>query len=195
MSCACCEHSHVSLTGQTLQELDFERGIWSAARDGDIVRLEAQLKKGIDANSIDGAGYTALHYASRFARRNRTTTSFNNLCRSGSVASCRVLIECGACVNATLPSGATPLHRACYAGHVDVVQLLLDHSARTEIQDCDGMTCLHKAALSGNAEIILKVKHRNPNLIHIPDKQERTPRDTAVQCGANEKIIELLTMN
>eukprot|EP00299_Pterocystis_sp_00344_P009686 c4156_g1_i1.p1 GENE.c4156_g1_i1~~c4156_g1_i1.p1 ORF type:complete len:180 (-),score=8.18 c4156_g1_i1:11-550(-) len=179
MSCACCEHSHVSLTGQTLQELDFERGIWSAARDGDIVRLEAQLKKGIDANSIDGAGYTALHYASR----------------SGSVASCRVLIECGACVNATLPSGATPLHRACYAGHVDVVQLLLDHSARTEIQDCDGMTCLHKAALSGNAEIILKVKHRNPNLIHIPDKQERTPRDTAVQCGANEKIIELLTMN
>lgn len=35
-------------------------GIWSAAMDGDLERVEALAQKGIDPNLRDASGYTAL---------------------------------------------------------------------------------------------------------------------------------------
>lgn len=35
-------------------------GIWSAALDGDLVRVKSFLKKGTNPNMKDNAGYTAL---------------------------------------------------------------------------------------------------------------------------------------
>ena len=46
-------------------ELDFERGIWAAARDGEEDRVRELLKKGTHPSQKDSSGYTALHYASR----------------------------------------------------------------------------------------------------------------------------------
>ncbi len=43
-----------------MQELEFERGIWSAALDGDIVRLRGLLSSGVSPTVLDSAGYTAL---------------------------------------------------------------------------------------------------------------------------------------
>ena len=40
--------------------MDFERGIWRAALDGDVKRVTKLLDKGTDSNSRDGLGYTAL---------------------------------------------------------------------------------------------------------------------------------------
>ena len=45
---------------QSLSEMDFERGIWRAALDGDVKRVTILLDKGTDSNSRDGLGYTAL---------------------------------------------------------------------------------------------------------------------------------------
>ena len=42
------------------QELEFERGIWSAAMDGETERVKKFLARGLDPSSIDSAGYTAL---------------------------------------------------------------------------------------------------------------------------------------
>uniref|UniRef100_A0A1A8GHM9 Ankyrin repeat domain 39 n=1 Tax=Nothobranchius korthausae TaxID=1143690 RepID=A0A1A8GHM9_9TELE len=56
--CSCC--SHPVSAHQTLEEMDFERGIWSAAMDGDLDRLRSLVQKGIDPNLRDSAGYTAL---------------------------------------------------------------------------------------------------------------------------------------
>ena len=40
--------------------MDFERGIWQAALDGEVNRVRKLLDKGTDPNSRDGSGYTAL---------------------------------------------------------------------------------------------------------------------------------------
>ena len=40
--------------------MEFERGIWSAAMDGERERVKKFLGRGIDPSSVDSAGYTAL---------------------------------------------------------------------------------------------------------------------------------------
>ena len=42
------------------KELDFERGIWSAALDGELARVTKLLASGTDPSSTDSSGYTAL---------------------------------------------------------------------------------------------------------------------------------------
>ena len=49
-----------SLYGQLLTEMDFERGIWSAAADNELKRVKKFLDKGCDCNVKDNSGYTAL---------------------------------------------------------------------------------------------------------------------------------------
>lgn len=130
---------------QTLGELDFERGIWSAgnnykfdkyltkvigvvefienyftAQSNDLSRVNKLLSKGIPPDLEDASGYTALHYASR----------------NGHLKVCEKLLSKGANVNATTRSGrTTPLHRAATQGHAEIVQLLLDYGANANIQE------------------------------------------------------------
>lgn len=40
--------------------MDFERGIWQAALDGNVKRVRLLLDKGWDPDARDGSGYTAL---------------------------------------------------------------------------------------------------------------------------------------
>lgn len=65
-----CEHvdstkgcncsSKPSSLAQSLTEMDFERGIWQAALDGNVNRVRSLLDKGGDPDARDGSGYTAL---------------------------------------------------------------------------------------------------------------------------------------
>ena len=52
--------SKPSSLAQSLTEMDFERGIWQAALDGDVNRVKSLLDKGGDPDVRDGSGYTAL---------------------------------------------------------------------------------------------------------------------------------------
>lgn len=51
-----CAHSN-STTQQTLDELDFERGIWSAALAGDVAALAKHIRNG-HLEDRDSSGYT-----------------------------------------------------------------------------------------------------------------------------------------
>jgi len=66
---SCCQGAGgaSSDTRQNLSEMDFERGIWQAAIDGEKERAENLLakSKGAAAVARDASGYTALHYAAR----------------------------------------------------------------------------------------------------------------------------------
>lgn len=55
-----CHHVHGSAYVQTLEELDFQRGLWASAMDGDLANLRRLLDKGRDPNGVDKSGYTAL---------------------------------------------------------------------------------------------------------------------------------------
>jgi hypothetical protein len=56
---ACAHGFNLSHT-QTLDELDFERGVWTAALENDVQRLRSLLDKGHCVNKTDKYGYTAL---------------------------------------------------------------------------------------------------------------------------------------
>ncbi|XP_057413719.1 ankyrin repeat domain-containing protein 39 isoform X1 [Balaenoptera acutorostrata] len=126
----CCSRPSAALgVQQTLDEMDFERGIWSAALNGDLGRVKYLIQKAADPSQPDSAGYTALHYASR----------------NGHYAVCQFLLESGAKCDAQTHGGATALHRASYCGHTDIARLLLSHGSNPRLVDDDGMTSLHKA--------------------------------------------------
>ncbi|OBS72392.1 hypothetical protein A6R68_13039 [Neotoma lepida] len=58
---SCCSHpGAVPGVQQTLEEMDFERGIWSAALNGDLGRVKYFIQKATDPSQPDSAGYTAL---------------------------------------------------------------------------------------------------------------------------------------
>ncbi|XP_037536501.1 ankyrin repeat domain-containing protein 39 [Nematolebias whitei] len=164
--CSCCSHPVSSPSvHQTLNELDFERGIWSAAMDGDLERLKLLVQKGSDPNLRDSAGYTALHYGSR----------------SGHLDVCAYLLENGACASPQTPGGATPLHRAAYCGHLDVVRLLLQHRADLSLCDDDGASPLHKAAERGHKEVCQLLLEHCPALSSQVNKRLQLPVQLARQ--------------
>lgn len=54
-----CSLPHSS-TRQTIDELDFERGIWTAALNSDVNALKKHIRKG-HVNAKDNSGYTGEH--------------------------------------------------------------------------------------------------------------------------------------
>ncbi|XP_049342091.1 ankyrin repeat domain-containing protein 39 [Astyanax mexicanus] len=171
--CSCSDHRPTPSVHQTLDEMDFERGIWSAALDGDLERVRSFLAKTSDPNIRDQSGYTALHYASR----------------AGHQSVCELLLDQGACANSQTRGGATALHRAAYCGHLAIIQLLLTHRADPSLTDDDGSTSLHKAAEQGHVDVCELLVMNCPALRSMKDKRSRLPSDL---CLKNSALLELL---
>lgn len=163
---------------QTIDEVSFERGIWTAALDGDVDRVNRLLQKGVLVDAADSAGYTALHYATR----------------GGHVRVCEILLEHGAKVNArTRGIKATPLHRAAYMGHVEVVDLLLRHGAAPNLTDVDGRTALHRTIpmVAGSVESVEVIKKLLPITDRtVQDNHGRTVDDVFERWKTTESDSE-----
>ncbi|XP_075767091.1 ankyrin repeat domain-containing protein 39 [Pelodiscus sinensis] len=172
---ACCCHGAAAPgVHQTLEEMDFERGIWSAALDGDLGRVRKLVGKQVDPSQPDRAGYTALHYASR----------------NGHSAVCQFLLQSGAQCNAQTHGGATALHRASYGGHLDVARLLLAQGADPTITDDEDMTSLHKAAEKGHLELCELLLQHSPSLKGLRDRKARRACDLVPSSGALRDLLE-----
>ncbi|XP_068128497.1 ankyrin repeat domain-containing protein 39-like [Hyperolius riggenbachi] len=148
---------------ETVQEMDFQRGIWSAALDGELSRVQRFLEKGTDPDLRDNFGYTALHYS----------------CRNGHLPVCSFLLDSGADGNAQTHGGSTALHRAAYCGHLQVVQLLLKYGADPAKTDSDGRTALHKAAEGGWRDLCHFLLHHRSGLRDVQDRRGQRAADLA----------------
>ena len=156
--CGCSAHSNS--TAQTLSELEFERGLWSAAIENDIEKVNKLLDSGHDPDIKDNSGYTALHYAAR----------------AGHTSILKTLLSRGANPNSQTTSGhTTALHRAAYMGHLETMELLLKYGASAELTDSDGKSALHKCADRGNyacAKLILDNSYEKlDKLLNMNDKK------------------------
>jgi ankyrin repeat protein len=130
---------------ETLDELDFRRGLWSSAQQNDIDELRQRLKSAnsITINQCDSSGYTPLHYSVRFQPAH----------------ACRLLLEHGANSNCqTRASLSTPLHRAVMFNNIDAINHLLEYKADLTLKDIDGHTPLEKA-LAINNEVASNLLH------------------------------------
>ncbi|XP_026466046.1 ankyrin repeat domain-containing protein 39-like [Ctenocephalides felis] len=152
---------------QSLDEMDFERGIWNAALYNDLDRVKVLLRH-TSPNIIDKSGYTALHYAAR----------------SGHLLVCQILLSNGADVDAkTKAGGVTPLMRAVTAGHEDVVKMLIDHGADLSIMDNDGNNSIHRAVLSGQISIATILLHKRPDLQNMKNGKNLSLTEIALNKG------------
>ncbi|KAK4004978.1 hypothetical protein OUZ56_006704 [Daphnia magna] len=153
--------------------MDFERGPWAAALNGDLDRL-SKLLQNIKADTLDTSGYSSLHYASR----------------AGHLKVVKYLVTHGADVNLpTRSNQSSPLHRASQQGHLAVVKFLLDRGADSGLRDIDGCTPLHRAALADRADVCQFLISRNPQLTQVSDALCRLPKD----CCSSTALKKLLS--
>lgn len=156
-----CSHSLSvgASVSQSLDELEFERGIWQAAIDNDLSKVKLLTGKGTSVNIKDNSGYTALHYAAR----------------AGNIEIAKYLLDSGADPNSRTKTGRdTPLHRAAYQGHDVMVSLLLQRGADPMLQNSDGQTALHKAASMKRTEVVKLLLVNSPSLVSIKDNRDNT---------------------
>jgi len=162
---------------QTLSEMEFERGLWGAARDGNISRIRELLSKRADPNAFDVGGYAPLHYAAR----------------RGSANIADVLLASGADVNAQTMTGRdTPLHRAAFMGHESVVAVLLENGALPTLQNADGDTALHKALEQGKLNVAESLANSCPAALRIRDNKNRYPLERAPPSLKDDAVVKRL---
>lgn len=165
-----CDHSNCAGSAstnasvmQTLSEMDWERGIWYAAFNGDLNKVQSLIDQARQAKEVvtapDNSGYTALHYAAR----------------NGYVDICKLLLQHGADIDAQTKSAATPLHKAAASGKISTVNFLLRNGARLDAQDVDGETVLHKAIQNKHLNLIETFLQACPKLRDIADSKGRLP--------------------
>ncbi|GAB0092665.1 ankyrin repeat domain-containing protein 39 [Sergentomyia squamirostris] len=157
---------------QSLDEMEFERGIWTAALYGDMERLEIAIGRGA-TNDRDNSGYTALHYAAR----------------AGHLAICKRLMAAGANVNSVTNGGVSPLHRAAMMGRVEIVEYLCQVGAHLDVRDSDGQTALHRAAQGGYMDTIGILTRRDPSLKNVCDSRGRHPIDLVPAATDDLKLL------
>jgi ankyrin repeat protein len=110
-----------------------------AAMKNDIETVRSLLKQAADANSSQGDGMTALHWA-----------AMNN-----NPEMAQLLIYAGATVKATTRIGMyTPLYLAAQNGNAKVIDVLLKAGADAKAPTLDGVTPLMMAASSGDPDTV-----------------------------------------
>lgn len=143
-------------------ELQFQ-GIFDAIHlctiSGDVEILRLVLAKGVDINSTDENGETALHW---LLRKNPLP-----------IPMLEEFLERGAFVNVSDKEGQQPLYEVCNGGSADGCRLLLDHHAQIDHADIEGTTALQAAASCGHLDCVQILVEKGADLIKV-DGHSRT---------------------
>jgi len=120
---------------KTKHELDAIRDVavnegcslWDAAKDGDLLLVQALVKAGKEVDGRDEHGQTGLWWAAR----------------KGEDALCRYLVGQGASVNKGNKRGNTPMHIAGRNGHLACLKICVRHGCGNyDIENEDGENVL-----------------------------------------------------
>ncbi len=128
-----------------------EESLLIAARRGDLAKVKALLKSGVNPNATSKNSYTALAYAAS----------------AGHLDIVKLLIDKGADVNHASRHKKTPLLVAATTPHVDAAKLLIANGAKVDARQQHGGGCLHEAAYRGQPEMLeflLKGQEVDPNM-------------------------------
>ena len=190
----------------------FADPIHTAAWDGDLAGVQAELDKGVDVNEADINFYNLapLHYAAIHGQKeiaelliaagadvsaNTTTrgTLLHLVAFEGHKEIIELLIAEGADVNAIIVSGPLQFNVGDIALNFttdsEIAALLRKHGGMTSEELRSGMTPLHLAAVNGHKEIVelLIAKGADVNeKIASGSNKNKTPLDFAVIKKQNE---------
>ncbi|MEJ6570427.1 MAG: ankyrin repeat domain-containing protein [Akkermansiaceae bacterium] len=140
-----------------------------ASENGDIRALELFVKQGMDLNTKDDNGWTALHLAARGKRQE-------------SVA---FLLEAGMDIETPGLDGVTPMMLAAREGNHTMVRYLLKQGSKAELKDKKNRSSLILAVEGGHAACVEEIAPYSRNQL-----------DTALLYAASQdkhQVIEALT--
>ena len=124
-----------------------------AAMRGDADAVRKLLKEGVDVNSAQGDGMTALHWAAmkdqvelaemllygganvKATTRMGGYTPLTLAAKNGNAAMVAALLKGGADPNTTTSTGVTPLMLAAQSGRADAVKVLIDGGAKVNAKE------------------------------------------------------------
>lgn len=154
-----------------------------AASRGDVEAVRGLLQRGIDVQTAQADGMTALHWAAMrsdlelaetllYAGANLEATTrigqhtpLHVASRSGQPGVLRALLEAGADPHALTASGATALHLAAGAGSAEAVAALVDHGADIDARENTwGQTPLMFAAAADRVGPVTVLMERGADL-------------------------------
>jgi ankyrin repeat protein len=151
----------------------------------EIVQL--LLEHGVDVNTGDEYGRTALHFTAlgedRFLLYKDPDINIK-----GEIA--KLLLSWGANVNAQTKNGRTMLHAATQKGYLKVVEALLEYNADVNAKFKTNITPLHIASQKGHVEVV-KFLLKFGACIGSKDEHGNTPLHIAVHKGHLE-VLEVL---
>jgi ankyrin repeat protein len=137
-----------------------------AAMQGDKAAVAALLKQGMDVNSAQGDGSTALHWAAYH----------------GDLEMTKALLKAGASVKAATRIGSmTPLSMACQNGNPSVIEALLSAGANAREVNTNGTTVLMTAAAAGSADAVKLLLDRGADV----NAKDNTNGQTALMFAAS----------
>ncbi|MES0884285.1 ankyrin repeat domain-containing protein [Roseibium sp. SCP14] len=125
----------------------------AAAKSGNLAEVQAALTAGVDIETRDSQGQTALLIATR----------------NDQTAVARLLIENGADVNADDDNGNTPFLYAGVEGRADVIKMMLQNGADLKDANHLGGTALTPAAHYAHVETVGILLETDIDVDHIND--------------------------
>ena len=185
-----------------------------AVMRGDSSQLRLLIKQGLDVNTAQSDGMTALHWAAsrgdtsavrmlvaagariETQTRNGNYTPLHLAARAGKANATRVLLASGANVNApTTTGGATALHFASSNGDSATVDALLEKGAPINVRDsANAQTPLMWAAAANRvAAVVALMKHgADPELMsRVEDIPAVEKADKVALAARNRRIAAL----
>ena len=147
---------------------------WAASK-GYVRCTRLLIEHGADPATRCAEGTTALHLAAW---------------SSGNSAICKMLLDCGAPVNALTEKKQTPLCLAAQKGNWKIAQLLLQHGADPNNEDVEKYTPVHLAASNGFVDCLNLLLKANAS-VDCKTLKGITPLHYAVQ-GGHASCVRLL---
>ncbi|XP_066292946.1 ankyrin homolog [Branchiostoma lanceolatum] len=165
--------------------------LFSAASNGDCVKIRSLLDEGMDVGAKDGDGFTALHHAAK----------------AGHCPAMGMLLDRGADIEATGKSdlttgktGLTVLHLATMNNNCAAIAILLARGANLEKRNKFDQTALHFAASRGDCDLVGLLSHdqspignfnrMDKNLLSALQHSSMSTRTEGSRCDAITLLLD-----
>ncbi|XP_068223134.1 uncharacterized protein [Palaemon carinicauda] len=207
----------VSPTAAALSRGSEGESLRLASAKGDIVKVQALLREGVNVNHTDEYGYTALQRAAseghleivRLLIKQKTNvdhqddqhgnTALHEAAWKGYSQTAEALVRAKANVYIKNKGGFAPLHLACQNSHNQTSRILLLAGCKPDIKNNYGDTPLHTAARYGHAGVsrilisgkanVNEVNKNNDTALHIAVAMNRKKlTKILLESAANQKI-------
>jgi hypothetical protein len=169
-------------------------GHWRPYLDSKIQREAAPLYHAAFHGFHEMVEYLALKYPQYVnAISGRNGTALHSASENGQVEAVRLLLKCGADVDARGMMDQSPLRIAVAHKRLHVVQCLLDHGADVNCQDADNSTPFSVATMLGYLEIVRALLEHDADL-NFRYNDGRTPihRASSYNSSNGDSVIRLL---